>query len=453
VTPQSSHGRQPHPVQQHRSQQIRPVQGTAGRLLLVLGLAVSFALLGATSALAITRDAVLVRAQTWIDSPVPYSQLSSFGGYRTDCSGYVSMCWQTGTSWNTRTFYKVSHPITLEQLMPGDALLRTGYHIRLFYGWVDAERTRYVAYEQTGPWTMSSIKSIADDLAFGYIPYRYNAIQDSPPPANALRNGSFDVWARGEPVWWSTGGHSHETTTPVARRNDVAKAGRFSLELIDTLTGPRRGSVSVEQTAPVTPDTPYALSAWARTAGDPRSLEMRLRYLDASGGTLLDSRTTGDAWGLDDTGFKQMSLPAASPPQAVTAVVTMRLAGSGDASDTAGSPVIIDEVSLAKPQTAITISTNAATTSIGRTPILSGTVTPVELIGTNTVVWVKKPGRAYYSYSSNRTVYSRYGVPSWQYKYHFKRGMTKGVYYFHATVPDRAGTVGATSQVVAVRLK
>jgi hypothetical protein len=39
----------------------------------------------------ITRAQILARAQTWVDAKVPYSQSAYRDGYRTDCSGYVSM--------------------------------------------------------------------------------------------------------------------------------------------------------------------------------------------------------------------------------------------------------------------------------------------------------------------------------------------------------------------------
>ena len=136
--------------------------------------------LGATSAVAITRDAVLTRAKTWIASSVPYSQAKYFGGYRTDCSGYVSMCWNTGTSWSTSTFHSVAKPITAAELEPGDAMLKAGTHIRLFEGWSDTAHTKYVAWEQTPPHTESNTVSLAADIAAGYVPYRYNDIQDGP---------------------------------------------------------------------------------------------------------------------------------------------------------------------------------------------------------------------------------------------------------------------------------
>ena len=110
----------------------------------LIPLAVAFVLLGASQAFAITRATVLDRAQRRIDLPVGYSQSKYYAGYRTDCSGYVSMCWATGSSYNTRTFYQVTHRISVADLRPGDALLKKGYHIRLFYGWLDDAHTTYI---------------------------------------------------------------------------------------------------------------------------------------------------------------------------------------------------------------------------------------------------------------------------------------------------------------------
>ena len=61
---------------------------------------------------------------------------------------------------------------------------------------------------------------------------------------------------------------------------------------------------------------------------------------------------------------------------------------------------------------------------------------------------------SYYSYSSNRTVYNRYGIASWQYKYYFKAGMVKGYYVFKANVPAWPGYLTSWSpNTVTIRLQ
>lgn len=102
---------------------------------------------------------------------------------------------------------------------------------------------------------------------------------------------------------------------------------------------------------------------------------------------------------------------------------------------------------------AITIKSNVGTTYIGKVATLSGAVSPVDLIGTNIVVYVMKPGKTYWTYSSNRTAYALGFGGAWQYKYTFKRGMTKGLYRFRAVVPPRAGFLTSTSSTLSVRLK
>lgn len=421
------------------------------RIAVLTLLVLAFTLLGAASALAITRDTVLARAQTWVDSPVPYSQARYHGGYRTDCSGYVSMCWGTGVSWSTRTFSAVGHRTSVAYLKPGDAMLKAGTHIRLFYGWVDAAHTTYVSYEQTGPHTKSSVRYMANDLANGYVPFRYNAIQDSPPSRNALLNGSFNVWSYGDPVWWPAGGSS--SVTAMTQRTDLAKAGRFSLELDDPAADPSRFA-EIEQTAAVSPEATYTLYAWARTAGDPHGVQVRLRYLDASGATLVDTTTTGDVWGVGNTRFTQMSLRAGAPTGTVTAAVELRVAGGVDASGTPGNSAVFDEISLVRPQAAIAIHADATTARSGGVPTLSGSVTPTSAVGAEIVVYVKKPGSSRWSYSSNRMVYASGDAAEWQYKYRFKPGMPKGVYTFRSEVPALAGYLGAMSPTtVGVRLR
>jgi hypothetical protein len=105
--------------------------------------------------------------------------------------------------------------------------------------------------------------------------------------------------------------------------------------------------------------------------------------------------------------------------------------------------------------TSITIKTNATASRIGGIPILSGSVSPNSgLVGKIIVVYVKKAGKSYWTYSSNRVVYSLYGNAVWQYKYYFKKGMAKGVYAYKAFIPAYPGYLPSTSPTtVSVRVK
>jgi hypothetical protein len=106
--------------------------------------------------------------------------------------------------------------------------------------------------------------------------------------------------------------------------------------------------------------------------------------------------------------------------------------------------------------TSVTIRTTATSARTGNVPILSGAVTPVGMIGRNMVVYVMKPGKSYWTYSSNRTVYRlSSGAAAWQYKYYFKSGMVKGVYRFKAVVPAYPGffLASASPTMVSITLR
>jgi hypothetical protein len=310
--------------------------------------------LGPASASAITRNSVLSRAQSWVDSPVRYSQRKRHLGYRTDCSGYVSMCWQTKTSWSTKSFSGVTRRIAVSQLKPGDALLKKGYHIRLFYGWVDEAHTQYVAYEAGNSLVgVCRIHSIAEDLRVGYKPTRYRRITDSPKSSNLLQNGSFNTWAaswgRGnQPVWWQTDGQWWQTLA--TQRKDQYRSARSSLLL--TNPGDSRDDTELSQSVPIVAGASYQLTGWAVTPSDPRGLHMSLEFLNAGGVPVADVVTSGDQWGVGGSAFTGMSVLLAAPADAVRAVVTVGLAASAPTDANAGVPqpssVTLDDISLVR---------------------------------------------------------------------------------------------------------
>src|SRR5262245_7554274 len=50
------------------------------------------------------RRSAVERGFSWYDAQVSYSQSAYHEGYRTDCSGFVSMCWELGQSYTTANF-------------------------------------------------------------------------------------------------------------------------------------------------------------------------------------------------------------------------------------------------------------------------------------------------------------------------------------------------------------
>lgn len=128
----------------------------------------------------IARSTILARGQVWVDNHVPYNQQGTYDGYRTDCSGYVSMCWglaRPGLS--TYTMHTVASNINKGDLAPGDALNCDTTHIVLFAGWVDAAQTKYIGMQETNPST-GTVKGPIPYPYFGgdgcFHPIRYNDV-------------------------------------------------------------------------------------------------------------------------------------------------------------------------------------------------------------------------------------------------------------------------------------
>ncbi|MDQ3406452.1 MAG: hypothetical protein M3548_24175 [Actinomycetota bacterium] len=139
----------------------------------------------------ITREEIIIRARSWLDPPVPYSQAANhtndYGTYRTDCSGYLSMTWdlpEHGT--NTVGLRELSEPITGAELRQGDILLdadgtNTSRHVVLFDRWANAEKTRYVGYEQgTSGTVLREIPYPYFSAMSDFHPYRRPNIADIP---------------------------------------------------------------------------------------------------------------------------------------------------------------------------------------------------------------------------------------------------------------------------------
>ncbi|MFB7477091.1 hypothetical protein [Kitasatospora sp. NPDC056184] len=105
----------------------------------------------------ISRSQAIQRASSWVGKGLEYNWYRTYQGYRTDCSGYVSMAWNLGTPGLTTPDFVpsgVASWINKSQLKPGDALLNDAAgasgHIVLFGGWTDSSQTAYSGYEFTG---------------------------------------------------------------------------------------------------------------------------------------------------------------------------------------------------------------------------------------------------------------------------------------------------------------
>ncbi|MFE0579280.1 FG-GAP-like repeat-containing protein [Streptomyces sp. NPDC058874] len=142
----------------------------------------------------ITRSSVIARAKSWVGIGLVYSGAGRHGGYRTDCSGFVSMAWDLDFQPATNTFASrgVTEPITKAELKAGDALLDddagSAGHVVLFEKWANSGRTQYWGFD----FTPSGVHHRVYDYPYypGYGPYqpvRYKNIADdvTTPPAPA----------------------------------------------------------------------------------------------------------------------------------------------------------------------------------------------------------------------------------------------------------------------------
>ena len=106
-----------------------------------------------------TRAQIITRAELWVAQDVPYSQTSwwtnTYGTYRQDCSGYVSMAAKIGApGQRTVELYDTySTKIAAKDLRWGDIVVDpvgtgTTRHVVIFDKWADPYKTAYWAYEQ-----------------------------------------------------------------------------------------------------------------------------------------------------------------------------------------------------------------------------------------------------------------------------------------------------------------
>lgn len=148
----------------------------------------------------ISRSTILTRARSWVDVNVKYTQFASYtnqyGTYRKDCSGFVSMAWNLGTSAVTWTLDNYGYWLdSLDDLQPGDAIDSvSGGHVVLFVEWTSSSHTTARVYEETSytdeygpdPGTITTPYSRSYLANNGYRGLRrYNVSGSTPPPTQS----------------------------------------------------------------------------------------------------------------------------------------------------------------------------------------------------------------------------------------------------------------------------
>ncbi len=99
-----------------------------------------------------------------------------------DCSGLVSRCWGLPRPYSTRELPGICTPLdSLDELRPGDILLRPGEHVQLFVRWENEERSHYRCIEAGGDpaWRCNEVILHRDTLTThrGFTPWRYKGIR------------------------------------------------------------------------------------------------------------------------------------------------------------------------------------------------------------------------------------------------------------------------------------
>ena len=114
------------------------------------------------------RGEILSRAASMLNIPYLWGGDSTKTGM--DCSAWLSRAWGVDR-YSTDSIWNVSHAISKEELLPGDALnLTTGRdpkrlgHIRLFEAWANPSHTVMWVYEETEPHSMH--RAVAYDDRF-----------------------------------------------------------------------------------------------------------------------------------------------------------------------------------------------------------------------------------------------------------------------------------------------
>jgi hypothetical protein len=109
---------------------------------------------------------------------------------------------------------------------------------------------------------------------------------------------------------------------------------------------------------------------------------------------------------------------------------------------------------LGKVPTSITLGTNKTSVVKPKPFELSGVLTGGS-VGELVISWVKKPGKAYWSYSSNRLCYAAAaGGAKWWYRYTpVGTKSPKGTYYFKTSYPGSATKDACVSPTITVKVK
>jgi hypothetical protein len=176
---------------------------------------------------AIAVDEIMARAAEWVAKGVPYCggvrggtdyicggtcqrPAAAWDNYRSDCSGFVSWCWQIASVPTTRGYMVDNagtngwHTIAIDDLKAGDAVVCDG-HIKLFSAFVGSGSAEMYEEYNCGKVARKSVQSFSrsgNTMRFGYDtrtyhPIRRNGLAEALVVRGALDNATNAVtgWA------------------------------------------------------------------------------------------------------------------------------------------------------------------------------------------------------------------------------------------------------------------
>ncbi len=154
------------------------------------------------------RSEIVERGLGWLNVGVIYKGHGSYQGYRTDCSGFISMCWQYGANPGTALFppFDKTGPYAValgsfDDLVPGDAVNRRTRiknregvavgHVMLFAGWASFDRQEMFFIHESAPGRPTALIRASRRSIGDFIPIRASnapapiapAADLDPPPA------------------------------------------------------------------------------------------------------------------------------------------------------------------------------------------------------------------------------------------------------------------------------
>lgn len=146
------------------------------------------------------RSYVVERGLSWLADGNTYNRNGVHNGYRRDCSGFVSMCWEFESNPNTALFPpfvtgKYAVPLgSFDDLVPGDAINKTYRnpygHVMLFAGWASADHQQLYFMHHYSTGKPVALVQVSRSSLGDFMPIRSIELGDAkpaepPPPAPA----------------------------------------------------------------------------------------------------------------------------------------------------------------------------------------------------------------------------------------------------------------------------